>query len=89
MLIFVVLITQFNSVTTPFVIMSSVVLSMMGVLIGLLVTRMSLPDTPTLPGFGGCGRRGSSIRRPSFPSVRITNPGDPTASVIMLRSICL
>lgn len=38
MLIFIVLITQFGSVTTPFVILFSVILSLMGVLIGLLVT---------------------------------------------------
>jgi multidrug efflux pump subunit AcrB len=39
MLIFVVLITQFNSVTHPFVIMSSVILSFIGVFLGLLLTR--------------------------------------------------
>jgi multidrug efflux pump subunit AcrB len=40
MLIFVILITQFTSVTVPFVILSSVVLSLIGVLVGLLVNRM-------------------------------------------------
>lgn len=39
MLIFVVLITQFNSVTNPFVIMSSVILSLIGVFLGLIITR--------------------------------------------------
>ncbi|NNE44938.1 MAG: efflux RND transporter permease subunit, partial [Gemmatimonadetes bacterium] len=39
MLILIVLITQFNSVMSPFVIMSSVILSLIGVLMGLLVTR--------------------------------------------------
>jgi multidrug efflux pump subunit AcrB len=39
MLIFVILITQFGSVTVPFVILSSVILSLIGVLLGLLVTR--------------------------------------------------
>jgi multidrug efflux pump subunit AcrB len=39
MLILVVLITQFDSVTNPFVIMSSVVLSLIGVFLGLLITR--------------------------------------------------
>ncbi len=39
LLILVVLITQFNSVTNPFVIMSSVVLSLIGVFFGLMVTR--------------------------------------------------
>ena len=40
MLIFLVLITQFSSVTTPLVIISSVVLSLIGVLTGLLATRL-------------------------------------------------
>ncbi len=39
MLILVVLITQFGSITTPFVIISSVILSLIGVFIGLLVTH--------------------------------------------------
>ena len=39
MLIMLVLITQFTSVTVPFVIISSVVLSLIGVLVGLLITR--------------------------------------------------
>jgi CzcA family heavy metal efflux pump len=39
MLILVVLITQFNSVTSPFVIMSSVLLSLIGVLWGLMATQ--------------------------------------------------
>ena len=39
MLILVVLITQFDSITNPFVIMSSVFLSLIGVLLGLLITR--------------------------------------------------
>jgi multidrug efflux pump len=38
MLIFVVLISQFSSVTVPLVILSSVVLSLIGVLLGLLLT---------------------------------------------------
>jgi multidrug efflux pump subunit AcrB len=39
MLILVVLITQFNSITNPFVIMTCVVFSMIGVLVGLMITR--------------------------------------------------
>ncbi|MCA9750900.1 MAG: efflux RND transporter permease subunit, partial [Gemmatimonadetes bacterium] len=39
LLILVVLIAQFNSVTNPFVIMSSVILSLIGVFFGLIVTR--------------------------------------------------
>ncbi|WP_279388688.1 efflux RND transporter permease subunit [Pseudodesulfovibrio tunisiensis] len=37
-LIFLVLVTQFNSMTTPFIILTSVILSLGGVMIGLLVT---------------------------------------------------
>lgn len=36
-MIFMVLVTQFNSVATPFIIMSSVVLSLMGVFLGLMI----------------------------------------------------
>ncbi len=39
MLIMLVLISQFTSITVPFVIISSVVLSLIGVLAGLLITR--------------------------------------------------
>jgi multidrug efflux pump subunit AcrB len=39
LLILIVLITQFNSVTNPFVIMSSVILSLIGVFLGLMITR--------------------------------------------------
>ena len=39
MLMTLVLITQFTSLTIPFVIMASVVLSLIGVLVGLMVTR--------------------------------------------------
>ncbi len=38
-LIFIVLVYQFNSVATPFIIMFSVILSLIGVLIGLMITR--------------------------------------------------
>ena len=39
MLILIVLITQFSSITVPVVIMSSVILSLIGVLAGLMITR--------------------------------------------------
>jgi len=39
LLIFVVLVSQFSSVTVPLVILSSVVLSLIGVLAGLMITR--------------------------------------------------
>jgi multidrug efflux pump subunit AcrB len=38
-LIFIILITQFNSVLTPFIILTSVLLSLIGVFFGLLVTN--------------------------------------------------
>ncbi|MBG0790691.1 MAG: efflux RND transporter permease subunit [Desulfovibrionaceae bacterium] len=37
-LIFIVLVTQFNSMTTPFIILTSVILSLAGVMLGLLIT---------------------------------------------------
>jgi multidrug efflux pump subunit AcrB len=40
-LIFIILITQFNSLLTPFIILTSVLLSLIGVFFGLLVTNMA------------------------------------------------
>lgn len=37
-LIFIVLVTQFNSITTPFIILTAVILSLGGVMVGLLIT---------------------------------------------------
>ena len=37
-LIFIVLVTQFNSITTPFIVLTSVILSLGGVMVGLLLT---------------------------------------------------
>jgi multidrug efflux pump subunit AcrB len=39
-LIFLIIVTQFNSVTTPFIIMTSVVLSTIGVFLGLVIFNM-------------------------------------------------
>lgn len=39
-LIFLIMVGQFNSATTPFIIMTSVILSLIGVLLGLVITRM-------------------------------------------------
>lgn len=50
LLIFLVLVYEFNSVTTPFVIMFSVVLSLIGVLLGLIITR--LPFGIIMTGIG-------------------------------------
>ncbi len=41
LLIAIVLVTQFDSVLTPFIIMTSVILSLIGVFLGLIVTRTS------------------------------------------------
>ncbi|MCP4450225.1 MAG: efflux RND transporter permease subunit, partial [Planctomycetes bacterium] len=37
-LIFIVLVTQFNSISTPFIILTAVILSLGGVMLGLLIT---------------------------------------------------
>jgi len=50
LLIFLVLVTQFNSVATPFIIMSSVILSLMGVFLGLMIH-----DRPFSIMMGGIG----------------------------------
>ena len=50
LLIFLVLVYEFNSVSTPFVIMTSVILSLIGVLLGLLITR--LPFGIIMTGIG-------------------------------------
>jgi CzcA family heavy metal efflux pump len=39
LLVFLIMVTEFNSIKVPFVIMLSVILSLIGVLIGLIVTR--------------------------------------------------
>jgi len=41
LLISMVLVTQFDSISTPFIIMTSVILSLIGVFLGLIVTRTS------------------------------------------------
>lgn len=40
-LIFIILITQFNSFLTPFIVLTSVLLSLIGVFVGLLITGMA------------------------------------------------
>jgi CzcA family heavy metal efflux pump len=49
-LIFLVLVTQFNSIATPFIIMSSVILSLMGVFLGLMIHN--LPFSVVMGGIG-------------------------------------
>lgn len=50
LMVFLILVTEFNSIKVPFVIMLSVVLSLIGVMIGLLVTRM--PFSVIMTGVG-------------------------------------
>jgi multidrug efflux pump len=50
LLVFLILVSEFNSVKVPFVIMLSVLLSLIGVLIGLMVTRM--PFSVVMTGVG-------------------------------------
>lgn len=50
LLVFLIMVMEFNSVKVPFVIMLSVLLSLIGVIIGLLVTRM--PFSVIMTGVG-------------------------------------
>ncbi|HEY5614794.1 MAG TPA: efflux RND transporter permease subunit, partial [Bacteroidota bacterium] len=50
LMVFLILVSEFNSIKVPFVIMLSVLLSLIGVLIGLLVTRM--PFSVIMTGVG-------------------------------------
>lgn len=50
LLVFLILVIEFNSIKVPFVIMLSVLLSLIGVLIGLLITRM--PFSVIMTGVG-------------------------------------
>ncbi len=49
-LIFLILVTQFNSLTTPFIIMLTVVFSMIGVLLGLILFRQDFIVVMTMIG---------------------------------------
>lgn len=50
MMIFLIIVAQFNSVNTPFIIMTSVLLSMIGVLLGLIIFRMEFVILMTMIG---------------------------------------
>ncbi len=50
MLIFLIIVWQFNSVNTPFIIMTSVLLSMIGVFLGLVIFRMEFVILMTMIG---------------------------------------
>ncbi len=49
-LIFLILVTQFNSMTTPFIIMITVILSMIGVFLGLIILRTDFIVVMTMIG---------------------------------------
>ncbi len=49
-LIFLILVTQFNSMTTPYIIMLTVVLSMIGVFLGLIILRSDFIVVMTMIG---------------------------------------
>jgi len=49
-LIFLILVTQFNSFTTPFIIMLTVIFSMIGVLLGLIILRQDFIVVMTMIG---------------------------------------
>ncbi len=50
LMIFLILVLQFNSISTPFIIMITVVLSMIGVLLGLVITRAEFSVIMTMIG---------------------------------------
>lgn len=50
MMIFLIIVAQFNSISTPFIIMTSVLLSMIGVLMGLIIFRMEFVILMTMIG---------------------------------------
>lgn len=49
-MIFLIMVSQFNSASTPFIIMTSVVLSLIGVLLGLVIFRMEFVIMMTMIG---------------------------------------
>ena len=49
-LIFLILVTQFNSLTTPFIIMLTVIFSMIGVFLGLIILRQDFIVVMTMIG---------------------------------------
>jgi len=49
-IIFLILVTQFNSLKTPFIILVTIILSMIGVLLGLIITRQDFVVIMTMIG---------------------------------------
>ncbi|MDZ7289493.1 MAG: efflux RND transporter permease subunit [candidate division KSB1 bacterium] len=60
LLVFLILVSEFNSIRVPFVIMLSVLLSLIGVMIGLMVTRM--PFSVIMTGVGIVALAGIVVR---------------------------
>lgn len=60
LLVFLILVSEFNSIRVPFVIMLSVLLSLIGVFIGLMVTRM--PFSVIMTGVGVIALAGIVVR---------------------------
>jgi multidrug efflux pump len=60
LLVFLILVSEFNSIRVPFVIMLSVLLSLIGVMIGLMVTRM--PFSVIMTGVGVIALAGIVVR---------------------------
>jgi multidrug efflux pump subunit AcrB len=60
LLVFLILVSEFNSIRVPFVIMLSVLLSLIGVMIGLMVTR--LPFSVIMTGVGVVALAGIVVR---------------------------
>ncbi len=60
LLVFLIMVTEFNSLKVPFVIMGSVVLSLIGVLVGLIVTQT--PASVIMTGVGTVALAGLVVR---------------------------
>lgn len=60
LLVFLIMVVEFNSIKVPFVIMTSVILSLIGVMLGLLVTRT--PASVIMTGVGAVALAGIVVR---------------------------
>ena len=60
LLVFLIMVVEFNSIKVPFVIMTSVILSLIGVMLGLLITRT--PASVIMTGVGAVALAGIVVR---------------------------
>jgi multidrug efflux pump len=60
LLVFLIMVAEFNSIKVPFVIMISVILSLIGVMLGLLITRT--PASVIMTGVGAVALAGIVVR---------------------------